>query len=468
MTLARLWPLAALLALPACGEVITDPIVAGTGGSGGLDAGGGAAGLAGDAGADAPTTICGDGVPEGDEACDDGDGIDGNGCNNDCRLSGTELWTKTFDWKGGDDLARGVAIDGAGAVVVSGKLATSGDGRLVVRRYQTGGALSWSFETGSEQASARGVAVDASGAVYAVGSIADASGIRKLWLGKLDGAGKLAWELQHPGASGKADGYGVASDWTGRVTVGGVIALTAGPNDALVRQNAASGGELWARQVDGPGGGHDAVTDLAVDGDGNVVVVGYVTTLAGDQDVWMRKYSPLGDSLWTRIRPGQSGEDETALAVDLDTQGGFFVSGTAGAAPPRGWVARYDAAARALGGRERGARRRRCAGRQRRGLWLPHRPDDRTRHRGVQVECGGATDMGTATRRRRFGRRVLRGRGGCFRTHRDRRLRHDAGRTSGRVGADLDAVKCARARRRFSSSAPGFSPGSTGFRLGSR
>lgn len=31
-----------------------------------------------------PAQVCGDGIPEGDEACDDGNAIDGDGCRNDC------------------------------------------------------------------------------------------------------------------------------------------------------------------------------------------------------------------------------------------------------------------------------------------------------------------------------------------------------------------------------------------------
>src|SRR5690606_23029327 len=54
---------------------------------------------------------CGDGQLDGPESCDDGDGVDGNGCNNDCNESGQPLWTVTYDHPSHDsDTASGVAL----------------------------------------------------------------------------------------------------------------------------------------------------------------------------------------------------------------------------------------------------------------------------------------------------------------------------------------------------------------------
>jgi cysteine-rich repeat protein len=45
-----------------------------------------------DATTSVPQPICGDGVPEGDERCDDGNATDGDGCNVDCVPSGAPRW----------------------------------------------------------------------------------------------------------------------------------------------------------------------------------------------------------------------------------------------------------------------------------------------------------------------------------------------------------------------------------------
>ena len=72
---------------------------------------------AGDTVADGGTPVCGNGIVEGDEACDDGDGDDGDGCNVDCRRSGDPLWTVVVDHAPGESTyATRVAISAAGQV----------------------------------------------------------------------------------------------------------------------------------------------------------------------------------------------------------------------------------------------------------------------------------------------------------------------------------------------------------------
>ena len=105
---------------------------------------------------EAPMAVCGDGVVEGDEACDDGDangdydqcaldcagpgpfcgdgntddeveqcddgdGINGNGCNVDCVVSGSMLWelTKTTIGTESNDIGRDVTLMGDGTVRVA-------------------------------------------------------------------------------------------------------------------------------------------------------------------------------------------------------------------------------------------------------------------------------------------------------------------------------------------------------------
>jgi cysteine-rich repeat protein len=54
--------------------------------------------------------ICGDGIAEGDETCDDGDAINGNGCDNNCRTTGCGNGLRTA----GEACDDGNAIDGDG------------------------------------------------------------------------------------------------------------------------------------------------------------------------------------------------------------------------------------------------------------------------------------------------------------------------------------------------------------------
>lgn len=74
------------------------------GGQGGPGSGASTAGTDGDAEAtseastsDAISNTCGDGVVGPGEACDDGNEVDGDGCNRDCIVSGSIVWTTMLD-----------------------------------------------------------------------------------------------------------------------------------------------------------------------------------------------------------------------------------------------------------------------------------------------------------------------------------------------------------------------------------
>src|SRR5690606_31737657 len=60
--------------------------------------------------------LCGNGVVDEGEECDDGNTINGDGCNADCRPSETLEWSVVYDGGNGDDCAEAVAADSAGNV----------------------------------------------------------------------------------------------------------------------------------------------------------------------------------------------------------------------------------------------------------------------------------------------------------------------------------------------------------------
>lgn len=64
---------------------------------------------------------CGDGVVEGDEACDDGNTLPGDGCGPNCMVSGTALWEVFVSGENpGPDSFREIAVDQLGHVAVVG------------------------------------------------------------------------------------------------------------------------------------------------------------------------------------------------------------------------------------------------------------------------------------------------------------------------------------------------------------
>lgn len=150
---------------------------------------------------------------------------------------------------------------------------------------------------------------------------------------------------------------GVAVDPDGNVVVvGTTLGDLGGPNaggyDGFVRKYDGRGNVLWTRQFGGPG--TDYPDDIAVDSDGNVVVVGGTNGVLGDAgaglfDAFVRKYDPDGAVIWTR-QFGTAGQDG-ALGVAVDPSGNIVVVGSttgnlAGSEPDvlDAYVRKYDGA----------------------------------------------------------------------------------------------------------------------------
>ena len=56
----------------------------------------------------------------------------------------------------------------------------------------------------------------------------------------------------------------------------------------------------WVARYDGPANGHDLAQAVAVDDSGNVYVTGYLASAFFEPFRQTIKYSPQGDTIWTR------------------------------------------------------------------------------------------------------------------------------------------------------------------------
>ena len=156
--------------------------------------------------------------------------------------TGAHLWSRRV---GGsvDDVGRGIAIDGAGDVVVtgnfasasvnfgSGALANSGGADIFLAKYSSGGTALWSKRFGAGLAldeKAFGARIDPSGNILLTGSVVDA--------------------IDFGGGSLPGDGY----------------------YDIFVAKFGSAGGHVWSKRT-----GAGAGTSVAADGGGNVVAAGY-------------------------------------------------------------------------------------------------------------------------------------------------------------------------------------------------
>jgi hypothetical protein len=103
----------------------------------------------------------------------------------------------------------------------------------------------------------------------------------------------------------------------------GTTEATATGEDIFVRKFDPDGTELWTETFDGPTSEDDWAAGVATTAAGDVVVSGTARVADSDTDLWLRKYDAAGTELWTETYNGTSLDafsldDGGPVAVDLD------------------------------------------------------------------------------------------------------------------------------------------------------
>ncbi|MGB1278106.1 MAG: hypothetical protein ACPG77_20335, partial [Nannocystaceae bacterium] len=169
---------------------------------------------------------CGNGELDDGEECDDGNAVDGDGCNVDCVISGQELWTYTLNGLLNEgDAATALAIGGEGSIYVAGKIVNESDDDV--------------------------------------------------WVAKLDPDGELLWASTYAGEGGgndRAEGIALLGD---NVFVAGQLNVGNGADAFLLGMDAKTGEALGAPEVyDFSDGGRDVFQDLVASPSNELILVG--------------------------------------------------------------------------------------------------------------------------------------------------------------------------------------------------
>ncbi len=172
-----------------------------------------------------------------------------------------------------------------------------------------------------------------------------------------DDSVNLAWIRQY--ASERAPGWDqagdIAVDDLGNVYVTGYSTTLPYGVDYLTVKYNNRGEEVWVLRYDGPDGGDDISTAIAVDASGNVYVTGYSEASETSFDCVTIKYAKDGTLLWVARYNGPQDHEDRAVALKLDGSGNIYVTGSSGAYPNNDfatvkynasgveqWAARYD------------------------------------------------------------------------------------------------------------------------------
>lgn len=283
------------------------------------------------------------------------------------RAAPVHQWSKRFG-DAREEECPAVATDGSGNVFIAGLfygtvnfgggiLTCDGSQDIFLAKFDMAGNHIWSKRFGNVgRSGAMSVATDGLGNVcitgYSTGSINFGGGNRfgvgeqDVFVAKFDAAGNHIWSnIFGAGSLGPPYfqlGYDVAMDGSGNALVTGYCQggvdfgggpLSSAGQDVFIAKFDPSGNHLWSKSF----GDANSQTSysLAIDGSGDVVIAGEVygsvnfggglLTSAGDADIFLARFDAAGNHLWSR-RYGD-GAYQIAFAVAIDGSNGISVTG---------------------------------------------------------------------------------------------------------------------------------------------
>jgi hypothetical protein len=244
-----------------------------------------------------------------------------------------EQWESRHDGAA-HDLARAVAADGTGNVIVAGSSrgTTTGDDFYTAKYDATTGALLWEKlhnGPGNGFDTAVAVAVDGAGNAIVTGSSIGIGGYADYYTVKYAAAdGALLWERRYNGPA-NADDYpsGLVLDRVGNVIVTGSSVSTS-YDYYTVKYAAENGTVVWEKRSTSPGAFSDYATAMALDSTDNVIVTGASAGVNVGTDYYTVKYaSANGAVLWERRFNGPDNTEEWPRAIAVDSAGNAIVTG---------------------------------------------------------------------------------------------------------------------------------------------
>ena len=254
--------------------------------------------------------------------------------------AGAVQWFGIYDGPGhGDDAGKDIVVDSAGNVYVSGN--SIGNGTVwdyTAIKYSSAGVEEWvrRYDGPSDSEDeptymsdrVSSMTLDALGHVCVTGrSLGSVTGLDIATVRYRPTLEE--WVARYNGPGNDVDkAYALAVDLSGNVYVTGVSLESGIDVDyATVKYNSA-GYQQWVARYNGPGNAGDTAYALAVDLSGNVYVTGQSMGSGTNVDYATIKYDTNGNELWVARYNGLGNNSDAAFAIDLDSSGNVYVTGT--------------------------------------------------------------------------------------------------------------------------------------------
>jgi hypothetical protein len=191
------------------------------------------------------------------------------------------------------------------------------DDTVWVRRYDGNGGL---------HDYAKAIALDNSGHVIVVGKTWSEQGNFDFLTLKYTSDGVLQWsETYDRGVGADDSAMSVSVSRQGDIFVGGISTSSGGNMDYLLIKYSPDGDTIWTRRYDA--GDNDQLAEIATDIFGNVIVTG--SSKGGNgYDYTTIKYSSAGSQLWLKRYNANGSRSDYAYALSVDREGNAYVTGS--------------------------------------------------------------------------------------------------------------------------------------------
>jgi len=262
----------------------------------------------------------------------------------------------------GDDYGYGITIDAAGKVLVTGSSRNAwGDQDVVIWRYNPDGTLDPSFGAsgfvvhdsaagGEGPDHSRGIVIDAAGKILVTGWSRNARGDLDMVIWRYDpdgtldpsfGAGGFVVHDSAAGGEGSDYGYGILTDAAGKILVTGE-SQNANNNDMVIWRYDPNGtldpsfgaGGIVVHDDAAGGSGHDRGRGVTTNATGKILVTGQSEN-ANNSDMVIWRYDPDGTldpsfgagGIVVHDSAAGGGGDDYGNAITIDAAGKILVGG---------------------------------------------------------------------------------------------------------------------------------------------
>ncbi|MCX6836841.1 MAG: SBBP repeat-containing protein, partial [Verrucomicrobia bacterium] len=250
--------------------------------------------------------------------------------------SSTPIWEYTYNGtSNGTDMALSLALQGTSHVIVGGRAAGTGTGDdfFAAKLNSSDGTAVWAKQnnrTSTLSDIPAKVVVGSDGTVVLAG-ISGSGNSANAWTVKLDsGSGSLLWQRVYNFANKPDAMRGLALDGANNVIVSG-YSQSANYDMYTAKYEAGTGSIIWEKRYNGSFNSSDSAFDVIVDRQGYVLVTGTSYRAASVKDGMTLKYNGLDGTLAWAKRPfnnlGTTSANDENFSIAVDGLGNLVLVG---------------------------------------------------------------------------------------------------------------------------------------------